>query len=232
MKKGLWRISLGIKLGLVGIAVFIGCLAGGALAQGNQARMFLEVPVERIEEGGTDFKVGVAAENVSNLAAFQFTLSYDPSIIKYVGVSPTTFLKSTGREVMCPEPSVDEGKPRTLKLNCVTLGPPVSLGGAAGPDGYGVLAEVAFSPVGGGTVSLELKDGVLLAAEIDAQGAPAEIGTVVEGASLYIVPSGGGFAWMIWGPVIGVVCAAAVVGAVVLVMRRRGGRGLGTLGGS
>jgi len=37
---------------------------------------------------------------------------------------------------------------------------------------------------------------------------------------------------MIWGPVIGVVCAAAVVGAVVLVMRRRGGRGLGTLGGS
>ncbi len=83
-----------------------------------------------------------------------------------------------------------------------------------------------------GQTSLDLKEGILLAAEIDAKGAPAQIETAVEGASLEIASSGGGFAWVIWGPVIGVVCVAVVAGVVVLVMRRRGGRGLGTLGGS
>jgi hypothetical protein len=75
-----------------------------------------------------------------------------------------------------------------------------------------------------------LIEGILVAAEIDEQGAPVEIETAVQGASLDVI-GGGGFAWALWGPVIGVVAAVVVVGAIVLVVRLRGARGPGSLGG-
>ncbi len=232
MKKGLNGISLGVKLCLVGVAVSAACVAGVVFAQGSQARMSVELPVEQVKKGGPDFKINVVADNFTNLAAFQFSLSYDPSIIEYKAVSPTTFLGSTGRELKCYDSPDEDNKNGTVRLACATLAAPVSLGGKAGPSGFGVLAEVTFSPVGGGSASLDLSDVILVAAEFDAKGAPAQIETTVEGASLEIASSSGGFPWVVWGPVIGVVCVTVVAGVVVLVMRRRGGRGLGTLGGS
>jgi hypothetical protein len=231
MKKGLCGIGLGIKLSLLGVAVLVACLAGAALAQGNQARMSVEPPEESLKEGGPEFKVNIVADDVANLAAFQFSLSYDPSIIQYVGVTEGPFLGSTGREPQCTEPYVQPGQPETLSFNCATLGPPVSLKGTAGPDGSGMLAEITFAPVGGGTTPLDLKDGILVAAELDAQGRPAQIETAVQGATLDVASTGGGISWALWGPVIGVVAAVVVVGAIVLVVRLRGARGPGSLGG-
>ena len=231
MKKGLCGIGLGIKLSLLGVAVLVACLAGAALAQGNQARMSVEPPEESLKEGGPEFKVNIVADDVTNLAAFQFSLSYDPSIIQYVGVTEGPFLGSTGREPQCTEPYVQPGQPETLSFNCATLGPPVSLKGTAGPDGSGMLAEITFAPVGGGTTPLDLKDGILVAAELDAQGRPAQIETAVQSATLDVASTGGGISWALWGPVIGVVAAVVVVGAIVLVVRLRGARGPGSLGG-
>lgn len=231
MKKGLCGIGLGIKLSLLGVAVLVACLAGAALAQGNQARMSVEPPVEPIKKGGPEFKVNIIADDVANLAAFQFSLSYDPSIIKYVGVTEGSFLGSTGREPQCTEPYVQPGQPETLSFNCATLGPPVSLKGTAGPDGSGMLAEITFAPVGGGTTPLDLKNGILVAAELDAQGRPAQIETAIQSATLDVASTGGGISWALWGPVIGVVAAVVVVGAIVLVVRLRGARGPGSLGG-
>jgi len=231
MKKGLCGIGLGIKLSLLGVAVLVACLAGAALAQGNQARMSVEPPVEPIKEGGPEFKVNIVADDVANLAAFQFSLSYDPSIIQYVGVTEGPFLGSTGREPQCTEPYVQPGQPETLSFNCATLGPPVSLKGTAGPDGSGMLAEITFLPVGGGTTPLDIKGGILVAAELDAQGRPAQIETAVQSATLDVASTGGGISWALWGPVIGVVAAVVVVGAIVLVVRLRSARGPGSLGG-
>jgi hypothetical protein len=231
MKKGLCGIGLGIKLSLLGVAVLVACLGGAALAQGNQARMSVEPPAEQVKKGGPEFKVNIVADDVANLAAFQFSLSYDPSIIQYVGVKEGSFLGSTGRDPQCTEPRVQTGQPETLSFNCVTLGPPVSLKGTAGPDGSGVLAEITFAPVGGGTTPLDLKDGILVAAELDAQGRPAQMDTAVQGATLDVASTGGGISWALWGPVIGVVAAVVVVGAIVLVVRLRGARGPGSLGG-
>jgi hypothetical protein len=231
MKKGLCGIGLGIKLSLLGVAVLVACLAGAALAQGNQARMSVEPPEESLKEGGPEFKVNIVADDVTNLAAFQFSLSYDPSIIQYVGVTEGPFLGSTGREPQCTEPYVQPGQPETLSFNCATLGPPVSLKGTAGPDGSGMLAEITFAPVGGGTTPLDLKDGILVAAELDAQGRPAQIETAVQGATLDVASTGGGISWALWGPVIGVVAAVVVVGAIVLLVRLRGARGPDSLGG-
>jgi hypothetical protein len=239
MKKGLCGTGVGIKLSLLGVAVLVACLAGAALAQGNQARMSVEPPEGSLKKGGPEFKVNIVVDDVANLAAFQFTLSYDPSIIKVVlddqgraKVKNGAFLGSTGREPQCTEPRVQTGQPETLSFNCSTLGPPVSLKGTAGPDGSGVLAEITFAPVGGGTTPLDLKDVMLLAAEIDEQGQPVEIETAAQGATLDVSSSGGGISWALWGPVIGVVAAVVVVGAIVVVVRLRGARGPGSLGGA
>ena len=221
-------IRFGVKLLLLGIGLSLAGLGGAALAQGNQARMSVESPAERVKKGGPDFNVNIVADDVANLAAFQFTLSYNPSIVKYVSVQGGDFLGSSGREQICLEPRVDQGNPETLKFNCVTLGPPVSLGGKAGADGSGVLATITFSPVGSGETPLDLTEGRMIAAEIDARGTPVEMDTVVQGASLQL--AGGGFAWALWGPVIGIVVAIVVVGLAILVIRLRA-RGSSSIGG-
>jgi len=221
MKKGLCGVGLSVKLSLLGVALLVAGMAGAALAQENQARVSVEPPAERPKVGGPDFNVNIVADDVANLAAFQFTLSYDPSIVRYVSVQGGDFLGSSGREQNCLEPRVGSGNPETLKFNCVTLGPPVSVGGKAGADGSGVLATITFSPVGGGETPLDLKEGRLIAAEIDARGVPVEMDTVVQGASLQLGSSGGGFAWALWGPVIGIVAAITIVGLVIVVTRLR-----------
>jgi hypothetical protein len=224
-------ISLGVKLLLVGSVLSLAGLGGAALAQENQARMSVEPPAERVKTGGPEFTVNIVAEDVTNLAAFQFSLSYDPSIIKYVEVKGGDFLGSSGRQPQCLEPMVEQGQPETLKFNCVTLGPPISLNGTPGPDGSGVLAAVTFTPLSGGKTPLELTDAILVAAEIDAQGRPAQIDAAVGNASLEVTSPGDGFNWTLWGTVIGLVAAVVVVGAVVVVVRLRGARGSDSLGG-
>jgi hypothetical protein len=225
-------IRLAVKLLLVGSLLSLAGLGGAALAQENQARMSVEPPTEQVKTGGPDFTVNILAEDVTNLAAFQFALSYDPSIIKYVDVKGGDFLGSSGRQPQCLQPMVVQGQPETLKFNCVTLGPPVSVNGTPGPDGSGVLAEVTFAPLGGGKTSLELTDTILVAAEIDAQGRPVQIDTAVGNASLEVTSPGAGFDWTLWGTVIGLVALVVVVGAVVVVVRLRGARGSDSLEGT
>lgn len=225
MKKRVWSFRLGAGLSLLGAAIVLASLSGGATAQTNQARMFVEAPAEQVKKGGPDFQVNVVADNVSNLAAFQFSLSYNPSVIKYVSVEGGLFLGSTGREPQCLDAKVDSGSPETLRFNCVTLGPPVSVQGAkAGASGSGVLATVTFSPVGNGLTGLDLQEGRMIAAELDAQGMPAEISTAVENSTLTVGSTGGGVSWMLLGPVIGVIAAVVVVGLVLFIVRLRARR--------
>lgn len=231
------RVPQCVKLLLLGLVVLLAlaALGGAAVAQGNRALMSVEPPTtsadEPIKQGGEDFQVNVVVDNVTNLAAFQFSLEYDSSIIKYKDVKEGPFLGSSGREVHSLDPRIEQkdGLER-LSFSCVTLGPPVSVGGVAGPNGSGVLATITFSPIGGGETPLDLSEGILVAAEIDEQGAPVEIEAAVQGASLHVI-GGGGIAWALWGPVIGVVAVVVVVGAIVLVVRLRGARGPGSLGG-
>jgi hypothetical protein len=206
-----------LKALVLGSVLLIG--VGIASAQDGQPRVLVQPPVEPIEEGGPDFQVNVVTENVENLAAFQFGLSYNPTILKYVAVEEGPFLGSTGREPKCLEPRLEQGKPEVLKFNCVTLGAPVSVGGPAGPEGSGVLATVTFSPVGGGNTPLELVEGRLVAAEINEKGAPVELEATSVNASLEVA-SKGGISWLLWGPVIGV-GVVVLAGLTVTVVKLR-----------
>jgi hypothetical protein len=225
MKKRFWGIRPGVGLSLLGAAIISISVAGVALAQTNQARMSVEPPTEQVKKGGSDFQVNILAGDVSNLAAFQFSLSYDSSILKYVSVEGGSFLGSTGREPQCLEPKLDTGNPEVLNFNCVTLGPPPSVpGGKGGASGSGVLATVTFSAVGGGTTALDLKDGRLVAAELNAKGMPVEISTAVEGSTLDVAAGGGGLSLAVVGVVIGVLAVVVIAGLGLLVLRLRAGR--------
>jgi len=224
MKDRVWSFRLGAGVSFLGAAIVLSSMSGGVAAQSNQARMFVEAPSEQVKKGGVDFRVNIVADNVSNLAAFQFSLSYDPSIVKYVSVENSSFLGSTGREPLCPDPILDDKNPQTLTFSCNTLGPPTSVPGAtAGASGTGVLAIVTFSPIGTGLTGLDLKGGTLIAAELDVRGRPAEISTAVESSTLEIASSGG-VPWMIVGPIIGVVALAVVAGLAIFIIRLRARR--------
>jgi hypothetical protein len=95
---------------------------------------------------GEDFQVGVNVEGVANLAAYEWTLTYDPALLTFVSVANASFLGSSGRTVNCPPEILEEGK---VRFGCGTLGatPP-------GPTGSGTLSTLTFSPVAAGSASL------------------------------------------------------------------------------
>jgi len=210
--------GLGLILGLT-------ALAATASAQDGGAQLYVQAPTGvEIKEGGADIQVDVLASGVSNLAAFQFSLQYNPSILRYVNVKETTFLGSTGRPVECPEPrqEQDSKKVERIRFACATLASPVSLGGKAGPNGAGTLAQVTFAPVGGGNTPLDLADVILVAAEIDAEGNPVQISSSMQGSSLDVIGSGGSSLWLILGATLAGIVVVGLVGGGVLLSRRRG----------
>jgi hypothetical protein len=85
-----------------------------------------------------------------NLGAFQFTLSYNASILTYQSLQVGPFIGSTGRTVLCTNPFLQTG---SVSYSCVTLGsaPP-------GPSGTGTLATVHFLAMENGTSPMTLSN--------------------------------------------------------------------------
>jgi len=212
------------SLTLAAVATVLGLfgLGAGVFAQDGAAQMSVRTPTDiEIKEGGEDIRVEVLTSDVTNLAAFQFSLKYDRSILQYKGVKEEAFLGSTGRPVMCSDPlDEDKGDTGVVRFACATTAAPVSLGGTAGPNGSGTLAEVVFSPVGGGTSPLDLSDAILVAAEIDEKGDPVQMKTSMQGASLDVIGTGGGIPWLIVGSAVGVAIVVVGGGGGLLLSRR------------
>jgi hypothetical protein len=180
-----------------------------AAAQG--ASVHIETPSTPVATNEGPLTVSVVVEDVTNLGAFEFDLTYDPSVLRFEDVQVGSFLGSSGREVQCLDPRSTES---SMRFACVTLGST-----PAGPDGSGVLATVSFEPVGAGSSPLHFTGLTLTdppAQELPAQAQDATV-TVVAGTG-----GGNGFAWVVWGPVIGVVVVgvAAAAGGFALWARR------------
>lgn len=99
--------------------------------------------------------VPIEIQNVCDLGAFEFSLSYDPALLQFASVTYESFIGSTGRAVQCFAPTVLTG---LVRASCVTLGaaPP-------GASGVGPLATVRFIPLALGSAVLDVHDVVLLA---------------------------------------------------------------------
>ena len=101
---------------------------------------------------GASFTVDVQVANVDNLAAYDFTLTFDNTVLEYVSVADAGFLTSTGRRAMCASPEAFGGRTAEQNVNndgafnyhCNTYGMIVDATGTRGPDGAGVIAHVTF----------------------------------------------------------------------------------------
>jgi hypothetical protein len=182
-------------------------LSSAASTQSVTATVKVTAP-SKAAPGGTDLQAQIDVSDVKNLGGFQFVLTVDSKVLKPISVSNGEFLGSSGREVFCPEPTVDSD---SVLLKCVTL-----RDHPAGADGSGTLATVTLKPETAGASDLALSQVQLL--EPDGTTIPTKT------ASGKLIVAQGGSSLKNW-LIIGAVAAGAVlvVGAGgAFAIRRRG----------
>jgi len=175
-------------VGLLGVGLLIAAAAvwpNGGTA-GAQTAVMKVVPASRtVDVRDGKFTVEIMVEDASNLAAFDFSLSYDPSVVENVSVQGGDFLGSSGRQVFCPEPTIytdpEPGALADLHFGCASKGE-----GNTGASGSGLLATVAFAPCKAGVSSLTLV--VPNHTVADPMGEPVEV--VEQSGSVTVVGSG------------------------------------------
>ena len=100
---------------------------------------------------GNPFQASVWANQVTDLYAYQFDLTFDPSILQLVDIQEGPFLASGGATVFLPG-LIDN----TLGTATFTIGSLV--GPIAGVSGTGDLADLFFTSAGTGTSPLDLSN--------------------------------------------------------------------------
>ncbi len=191
--------------------------AGLAVALPEQARaqdgavMRVVAPSEEIDASQDEVAIEIVADNVKNLAGFQFVLTFDEDVLTYKRAENSVFLTSTGRDLgACGTTTVESG---AIRYSCVTLRLEPE-----GAEGSGTLATVYFDPKDGGTTQLALSNTKFVTPAAD------DIEMSAQGAELKVKGGGGIPLWVVILIIIG---AAAVVlaiggGALAYVRRRPG----------
>jgi hypothetical protein len=189
------------------LAVGAIALSSAAYAQSGTAVVTVTAAAKAPLDGG-DMQIQLGVSDVKNLGGFQFVLTVDSKVLQPVSVTKGEFLGSSGREVFCPEPTVDS---ESVRLSCVTLREQ-----PAGADGSGTLAIVTLKPEAAGASDLALSHVRLL--QPDGTEIPAK---TVDGKLTVTAADDSSKNWLI----IGGVAAGAVliVGAGgAFAIRRRG----------
>ncbi|HEX5479323.1 MAG TPA: cohesin domain-containing protein, partial [Dehalococcoidia bacterium] len=121
---------------------------------GAAGTMVCVQPIAESDVSGSLVNVKVAVQQATGLGAFQFTLSYDPSVLSPYTVGDGGFLGSTGRTVFCLPAQFQTG---SVQFTCVTLGPAPP----PGVTGSGSLALVTFIANNPGSTPLSLSSVIL-----------------------------------------------------------------------
>jgi len=139
-------------IGLLGVGLLIAAASAARAPDDTLAAQDATLSIlpnsQNVRSGDT-FTVEIAVANVTELAAFEFTLSFDPGILRVEGASDGGFLGSTGREVWCEAPITET--PSSVRFGCNTIGNPDT---EVLPGGSGVLATVTFAAIGEGVSPL------------------------------------------------------------------------------
>jgi uncharacterized membrane protein YgcG len=141
-------------IGLLGVGLLIAAASAArapddtSAAQGATVSL---VPSSQNVRSGDTFTIDVAAENVTNLAAFEFIISFDPDILSVGSIQESGFLGSTGRDVWCEGPITEPPyvSPGNVRFGCSTVNIDT-----ARPAGSGALATVTFVAIGEGVSPL------------------------------------------------------------------------------
>jgi len=105
-------------------------------------------PSASTEAPGATFVVDVVVDNAVDLGAFEFTLTFNPTVVSLQSATLGGFLSSTGRTAV-PLPLVQHA-PGTYEFGGYTYAATRILG----PNGTGTLARLTFQAVAAGTSNL------------------------------------------------------------------------------
>jgi hypothetical protein len=133
---------------LTGIAVPNVAIDHSREARAQQPATRTHVVAPETASVDEEIVVEVLVDEVENLGGFQFVLTVDPDVLEPLSVDKGLFLGSSGREVVCNDPTIDGA---AVQFLCVTLGPTPD-----GPSGTGAVASVTFLARGKGDSELNL----------------------------------------------------------------------------
>lgn len=196
--------------------VLAACLASAAGAlpasiraqQGDTADLEISSP-SHVSPSDDQFEAQVVVKNVTNLGGFEIIVSFDPNVLRATSISKTDFLGSTGREVQCPDPTVEDA---AVRLLCVSL-----RAQPAGPDGDGPIATIGFETKSTGSTDISISPRTHLlhpdASDITASQKDGHVRVESGGISRVVLAAGIG---------IPLIVILAVVGGVVVWRSRRG----------
>ena len=97
------------------------------------------------------FTLDIRAENVTDLAGWQFDIAFDPAILEVLNVSEDDFLITGGSTTFFQGGSIDNGAGKITGLNAARLE-------AQGATGTGSLIQVNFKAKSGGETNLTLQN--------------------------------------------------------------------------
>ncbi|MGB9872617.1 MAG: VWA domain-containing protein [Anaerolineae bacterium] len=117
----------------------------------TQAKVKVSPASKRVPLSGGTFTMDIVAQDVTNLAAYQVELTYNPAIVHVTAVTPGPFLGSTGRTVSPVGPVIDNAA-GIVRFGAFTFG------AQPGVNGTGVLATITFQPRARGTSNLHLQN--------------------------------------------------------------------------
>ena len=124
---------------------------------------------------GETFTLDITAENIHDLAGWQFNIVYDPTMLEAVSVSEGNFLKSGNATTFFKKGSIDNAAGKITQLSSARLS-------EDGVIGTGVLVSVNFRAKSAGQTRLKLENFQL--ASIQGASIPAgphEVSVTVEG---------------------------------------------------
>ncbi len=107
-------------------------------------------PASQTVKSGDSFTVNIYTQNLDDIRAFEFTLSYNKDILEISSVSDGEFLKSSGRETY-----LFRRDPPIEGIEHAATG---VIGPGAGVNGDGALVSIQFRAKGPGNSQLGLSD--------------------------------------------------------------------------
>lgn len=161
--RSLRKIGHKLQMGsrLIGYSVLIiflltlGWLWKGNIIFAQSATTVSVAPASQTLDTGVTGSVDINVANMVNAGAYQFTLTFDPTLMQVTSVNDGGFLSVPNRTSIPLTPIIDNTNGR------VVMGA-VSFGIVDGPSGDGTLATINFTTSGQGTTSLSLSNVILL----------------------------------------------------------------------
>ena len=100
---------------------------------------------------GDTFTLDIRAENITNLAGWQFDIVFDPAALEAISVSEGDFLKTGGGTTFFQSGSIDNTAGKIMGLSAARLS-------TQGVSGTGTLLQVTFKAKSGGEIRLALQN--------------------------------------------------------------------------